>query len=326
MIFKNQLKRILTGLTIPQEYVCLTTPELQSALSVLLTTNDGGYNCDVSSTHLFLGYKPLIIGLSFRTDDHNHSLVKSQDFVQLSFRYQKSSNSTESAIGRLSLKKIEEKNFGEVMVIIYEGRHGEHSFLNAFHRWSNRQLEKRRKDNPNNVGLPGNLVDQVRIAYSIPRKISIITTSDGNSINQFPTDLHGAIEENFYAGSLRVGGLANEQVERYKQIVISEVESSSYKQAYALGKNHMRDLRSKNEFQLHPTPSEKFSFPLPESVISYRELKKIDSFDVGIHRIHFYEVINQRLVQTIKSPLTHIHQYYAQWRFDRGLQTPMLLR
>jgi flavin reductase (DIM6/NTAB) family NADH-FMN oxidoreductase RutF len=224
------------------------------------------------------------------------------------------------------LKQIARKVLGEEVVMFYEGIHGEHLFLNGIHQWVNRQRGKWRPQSPNNVGLPGNLIEQVRIAYSVPRLISIITVRDGTTMNMFPTDLHGALGEKFYAGSLRLGGSANAQIDKYNQVAISEVEPSFYKQAYLLGKNHMRELQSESGFPLARTRTKHLNFPLPAAAVSYRELKKIDSLDIGIHRIHLYEIIHRQVLLQDKPFLSHIHQYYAQWRLDRNLPTPMLLR
>lgn len=244
--------------------------------------------------------------------------------LTLSFECGEPENPT--TLAELVLKKISEKIIGGEAVLLYEGTQGEHILLNSFHQWVNLQREKFRKQSSNNVSLPGNLIDQVRIAYSIPRTISIVTVGDNHLINMFPTDLHGPVGENLYAGSLRLGGLANDQIEKYRQIAISEVEPSFYKQAYALGKNHMRELQKESEFPLHSQRSKNFNFPLPHAIISYRELQKIDSIDYGIHRIHLYEVIHRQMVHDDKPSLAHIHQYYAQWRLDQGLHTAMLLR
>jgi hypothetical protein len=51
----------------------------------------------------------------------------------------------------------------------------------------------------------------------------------------------------------------------------------------------------------------------------------MDSFDAGIHRIHVYENVHEEMVSQGKT-LSHIHQFYAQWRYDRGIQTTWLLR
>jgi flavin reductase (DIM6/NTAB) family NADH-FMN oxidoreductase RutF len=319
LTFRDQLKKHLTGLTIPQEYVCVDLQNFENPLSVfLLLRNHKSLN--VTASHLFLGYKPLIIGLPFDINDVNYIEVQNQNKISLCFK------DDASSVAKLELTKIGEKTFGNEVIFFYAGELGTHSFLNPFHQWVNHLREKLRKQAPNNVSLPGNLGEQVRIAYSTPRIISIITTSDSNKMNMFPTDLHGAIGKKYYAGSLRKNGRANEQVEKYGQIVISEVEASFYKQAYTFGRNHMQELQPEDEFQLHTVRSKNFNFPLPSAVISYRELKRINSFDYGIHLIHLYEVVHEQVVQASKFHLAHIHQFYAQWRIDTKLKTNYLLR
>lgn len=320
MIFRANLKKLLTGLTIPQEYICVGLETLRSQLSVILEISGRKFSQDVTTSHLFLGYKPLIMGLIFNVDDRIFETVRKENKVTLRFL------NHEKEISRLSLLKITERDLDDKAVLIFEGEHGVHSFLNPIHQLVNLQRERWKKRAANNVSLPGNLLDQVRIAYSIPRVISIITTSDGALINMFPTDLHGPIGKKFYAGSLRRGGLANEQVEKYKQIVISEVDVTFYNEAYSLGKNHMQHLTTENRFPLHNGKSKVLSFALPKNVIRYRELKQINFFDHGIHRIHLYEVINEQTLVKDKPTLAHIHQYYAQWRVNQGIETQMLLR
>ncbi len=321
MTLRNQIRKIVTGLAIPQEYVCLNGRDFQNPLSVVLMEESSKISFDVTATHLFLGYKPLIIGFPINTSNEKNHVIRNLNQVSLSFVTEQ-----QTEIAKLTLKKIGEKTVDEKTILLYEGEYGSHSFLNSIHQFVSRQREKMRKHSSNNVSLPGNLMEQVRIAYSVPRTISVITLSDGNLMNMFPTDLHGSVGENFYVGSLRRGGKANEQVEKYEQIVISRVEASFYKQAYSLGKNHMRELQAENKFELHIRRSKHFNFPLPLAVTFYREMKKINSFDHGIHRIHLYEIIHQQVVQEERSTLAHIHQYYAQWREDQGLKTDYLFR
>ncbi len=293
---------------------------LQPKLAVLLEVNDQLFSLDVTTSQLFLGYKPLIIGLTFSVDDPNFEIVKAQSELTLRFLNQ------ENSLAKLYLVKIGDKDLGKEVMLFFEGKQGTHSFLNPIHQLINRQRERWRKKLPNNIDLPGNLFEQVRIAYSVPRVISIVTVSDGPLMNMFPTDLHGPVGKKFYTSSLRKTGLANEQVEKYRKIVISEVDVSFYKQAYSLGKNHMLELKEESRFLLHTERSKTFSFPLPKDVIRYRELKRIDFLDHGIHRIHLYEVVHEQTGAQGKSTLAHIHQYYAQWRLDHGIQTQLFLR
>lgn len=285
---------------------------------------------EVTNCHLFLGYKPLIIAISLATTSKEYEVVKDHEQIQLTFKTNESFpnflGTNPTAIARLDLKRFEKKTLGDYVIQFYEGRHGQHSFLNSINQFVNRQRHNRRKASASNINLDGNLYDQVRIAYSVPRIISVITVSEDELVNMFPTDLHGTVGKKFYVSSLRIGGHANDQVEKLKRAVISQVAASAYKQVYLLGKNHMQDLRQSTNFSIDNERSEVYNFVLPEGVTQYSELKRIDSFDHGIHRIHLYEVVNSRRLREDSSTLAHIHQYYAQWRTDRQLPTQMLLR
>ena len=330
---KTRLKKFITGLTVPQEYCCLGLEDFQNPLSVFLTDRDNDFALDVTGSHLFLGYKPLIIGLSLTSDSTDYLKIREQSNVCLSFGKSPFKNdktwrgfqTDQTSPARLLLRKISEKVLDKNVVLFYEGEFGDHSFLSPFHQFTNRQRRKLLKDAPNNVALPGNLVDQVRIAYAVPRLISIVTISDGILMNMFPTDLHGASGQKGYLSSLRIGGMASRQVETYKRIVISEVDSLSYNSSYALGKNHMASLKDEKLFSLHHERSAFFDFPLPSFALSYREMNMIDSFDHGIHRIYLYEVVNHTSVRQ-SNTLAHIHQYYAQWRIDQGIPTQLFFR
>lgn len=210
-------------------------------------------------------------------------------------------------------------------VSLFQGKCGRHSFINPLHKISNALRQRFVRSQPGNVDLPGNLHDMVRIAYSIPRIVSLVSVSDGNVMNLFPTDLHGQLTNDFYISSLRIGGKAQEQVQQCKKIVISEVDSNQFVQAYQLGKNHMKELSDPMGFQLSQGRSEKFGFYLPTGVLRYFELEMIEFIDVGIHRIFLYKIIHAGRVAK-GNTLAHIHQYYAEWRKRHGIPTELLLR
>jgi hypothetical protein len=321
--FKNTIKRFVTGLSVPQEYVCLDLDEYEHPLAVLLSSPGAAFKIDVTSSHLFLGYKPVIIALPFSTTNKEFDIVRIQDRVQLSFVNTESKSIR--PVAYLELQKIAEKTFEEQIILFFEATFGQHSFLNPLSLFLNRLNEKRTTRSTTNINLHGNLYDQVRIAYAIPRLVSIITVSDGHLMNMFPSDLHGPIGDKIYCSSLRMGGKANDQVGKCKKIVVSEVRSSFFRQTYQMGKNHMQDLKRPETFITDSDRSERFNFPLPENVTRYRELTQIDSLDRGIHRIHFYDVVNYHNTAD-QSRLAHIHQYFAQWRLNQGLPTDMLLR
>jgi hypothetical protein len=321
------LKKLITGITIPKQYVCLPLESFEQPLSVKLIGCRGDAMLDVTQTHLFLGYKPVIIGMPFLKSDNLHNRMAGEDRPVLAFHHSDLTDTgsyKKNSIAFLSLKRIGGRDLGDTDIVLYEASHGAHMFLNRLHRLLNHARERFQKQQENNISLEGNLRDQVRIAYSVPRIISVISASNDSLMNMFPTDLHGSAGENFYVSSLRVGGKANDQVEQLRKIALSNVDAEFYKNIYGLGKNHMKDLRDETDFNILPERTPNFNCPLHEGTLGYRELELLDSVTVGIHRIHFYKTAS-RVNRKIGATLSHIDQYYAQWRVDHKLPSTFLI-
>ncbi|HQQ97476.1 MAG TPA: hypothetical protein PLX35_09435 [Cyclobacteriaceae bacterium] len=303
------LKRLLTGLVYPQEYICLEeTPP--SNLRLWVESEEAVR--DVTDEHVFVGYKPLLIGLFSAPVETGRSVVfhlRSEDG---------------NSVAELIAKTVFHRVFNDRSVIFCEGIRGSHTFIHPIYQWINNQRQWLTRRKPGNVGLPGNLYDQVRIAYAMPRIISVVILSDGQRVNVFPTDLHGPIAPQHYVSSLRIHGKATEQVERLRKLVIADLPVHAYRKVYAWGVNHQRDLQQPDQYQWENSASRHLGIPLLAGTIGYRELELEGSVDWGIHRIHFYKILYN--VHTNGQPVTHIHQYYAQWRSDHGLFTGLLFR
>lgn len=330
---KILLKKLLFGITIPQEYVCLPY-EGATALSVYVTSPKQPGFFDVTRSHIFLGYKPVIIALHDQIDNEFNKWLAHQNEVCLSFNqnkfypdaYWEGCPTSRLSIARLKLRRIQEKDLNGSHVIFFEGVKGKQRFLSSFHQLTNDLLTRySKKKSQGNIYLDDNLYEQVRIAYSVPRKISIISLMNNAGMNMFPTDLHGEVNNRFYISSLRIGGQANNQVEEIRTICISEIQIEGFKEVYELGKNHMQGLRRHEEFSLAPTISEKLGIPLHPLATSYKELRQMESFDIGIHRIHIYEIVNEAKI-TVNDTLAHIHNYYAQWLLSQGVKIKIFLR
>lgn len=312
--------------------MCVSLEDFEQSLTAHVTGGDESIHFDIHH-QILLGYKPLIIGVSCEKSSEQARWMHNQDKLCVSlvmnpFRGDIKWNgftSDREAVARLILRKITSKDLGESVIFILEGQYGEHRFLAPLHQAANRVKERLRK-RKDDLRLPGNLYDQVRIGYATPRIIAMITVSDPTGrMNMFPTDLHGPVGSEYYAGSLRQGGKATRQVEESKTIALSEVKAHWYREAYSFGKNHMKDLNFPDGFPLSPIHSRENEIPLPESALYYRELRRIDSLDLGIHRIHFYKTLHEDRVDEGLS-LAHIHGFYAQWRNDHGLSTDYLYR
>jgi flavin reductase (DIM6/NTAB) family NADH-FMN oxidoreductase RutF len=328
---KALVKRKLFGYTLPHEYLCLSSYPLLSPLRIFLTSDRSARFLEVSNQHILLGYKPLVIGILFSHEDAERF---SRSEVCLSFQIcdfePKASwrgfSTDVTRVATLTVKKVSERVHGNKVLCIFTGTAGHHFFLPSFNQYINRARESFKALKKGNVYLPGNLYEQVKVAYAVPREISVITIGKDGQYNMFPTDLHGPVNDDFYASSLRKDGKACEQVDEIRRLCISSVDADWSGKAYALGKNHMKDLSDLKGIELHEKRSEKFNLPLPAAVISYRELQVIESFDEGIHRIFFYKIVHQQIFNQEKPALRHIHRYYAQWRESQGLKTEYTIR
>ena len=324
------LRKMLTGIGIRQEYLCVALEELADILSVRLATPASSDTLDVTGTHVFLGYRPLLLAIPFADADSPAARAAE---VCLSFQAGAFAADTtwrgfpasSDSIARLHLKKIRERKVGDRLLAYYEGVFGAHRLLGAFHRFMNRWLEQFKQRPEGNVALDPNLYEQVRIAYSLPRIISLVSVGDGERMNLFPTDLHGPVDGAHYTSSLRIGGRACEQVEAGRRIVLSEIAAGAFQLAYRLGKNHMQPPRERSAFELQASPSAMLGLGLPAAVVRYRELEWFEHFDRGIHRVFMYRVLGEQRVAD-GPRLAHVHKCYAQWRADRGLSTRYLLR
>ena len=313
------------GLHYSQEYLCLAKEPFEHPLHLYFISNNRVIK-DISYQHLFVGYSPLIFALpQFVEIDqahlHNISILFTSKTLAINEIVSK-----KDAIATLELKQIHQEAADNDTIYFYEGVKGIHHFVSPFHQLILSLNNKLFNKKPGNVFLPGNLYEQVQIAYSIPRKISLITVKQNNLFNLFPTDLHGEISENRYLISLRQGGKAAQQTDATMKILLSDVRADFYKTVYSLGKNHMQEPKGKETFPFSNALSEKFGLPLPEQTLCYRELEVIDSFIHGIHKIFILKTLSNARTADIPSTLAHVHNIYATWRYNKGLGGNYLLR
>ncbi len=322
----QKLLNKLNGLHYGQEYLCLALEKMQQPLYAYFINRNREVIRDITSTHLFVGYKPVILALT----ETGTTLLQQSTPINIAFTMQSfdegATIKTSSIIAILSLQKIKAFSVGDRFFYYYEGISGKHTFLNRLHTSAfllNNRLYNKKKGN---IYLDANLYRQVQIAYSIPRKISVITTGASGLYNVFPTDLHGQAGD-YYIISLRTGGKACEQVMQAEKIVLSDMDVSASTQVYALGKNHMQPLKEKNAFTLLSNKqSLLFGLPLPLRLIRYKELVLQSHMQHGIHTLFFFKIVYQETISQSEETLSHIHNVYATWRFKHNIPTEYIPR
>jgi flavin reductase (DIM6/NTAB) family NADH-FMN oxidoreductase RutF len=313
------LNKILFGTTLPQEYICVAEEKLSNKSRLYLIDDETFY--DLADSHLFIGYCPLIIAISCEKNSNLNDLLQSKNIIKTVLRETK-----DNILAQLKLKKTYTLEFNKVKLFLFEGVKGSHRFLSKIHIFTNSLKYKLTAEKKVNIYLKGNLYEQVKIAYSIPRKISLVSLGKNNLFNIFPTDINGRIGNQNYVISLRKNGKANKQVRELKKIILSEMVVDSYKKVYSLGVNHTKDLRDKKEFDLSERLSQKFSLPVPKNALRYFELEFINDMQTGVHNLCFFRIVNSVNIEDSKSTLAHIHRDYAEWRINNGIISEFLLR
>ncbi|MBK6380228.1 MAG: hypothetical protein IPN43_07065 [Chitinophagaceae bacterium] len=317
------LQKILTklnGLHFPQEYLCFAKESFPDPLHVYLVNNKRIVK-DITSQHLFVGYCPLVFAFSLSDLPPSIQIIFSPQVLQPNEIF-----TAKDALATLELSLIKKQHHDGTDIVYYEVTNGIHHFLPAFHQYISSLNNQWYNKKPGNVFLHDNLYKQVQIAYAVPRLISLITVGGNDLFNLFPTDLHGQADETHYIISLRTGGKACKQVEAAGKLLVSQMHSQAYKMVYGLGKNHMQDLKTKDNFPFGQALSEEFMLPLPEQAESYKELELADSFIHGIHTIMLFKIVMSSQLEPENDTLVHIHNSYATWRYKNKLQGNYLLR
>jgi hypothetical protein len=328
----TSVKKLLTGLSVSQEYVCLGMESFSQVLKVFLSTDEGSV-IDVTTTHILLGYKPLIIGIALRPKNDHFTVMETKDSFSLNFISKELSLNCrwkgiacdKKALGIILVRKIKKLEIDDLSIFLLEGVNARHRFIPPVNQYFNTLWEKFKTRKSGNIDLEKKLYEQVRIAYSIPRKISLITVGDENRVNVFPTDLHGLLNDQYYVSSLRIGGQATRQVEQFQELILSDIDVSFYKETYLLGKNHIAELLPTARFSAILQQVPPYTIPIPNAAIRFIVLKQIHCFDYGIHRIHFYKILYKATLKE-GTTLAHIHHYYAQWRINKKITSIFLFR
>lgn len=310
------------GLHYPQEYLCLAPGAFDHPLHAYLL-DEQLRATDITHHHAFVGYHPLILAIPSRFGHGctNIDIRFADRLLQPNEVLQE-----KDAIAWLRLKKIEVPGFKHAFASFYEGIQGTHNFIPPIRQQMVNLYNTRYNRQKGNVYLPANLYTQVQIAYSLPRNISLVTVGQTTLFNLFPTDLHGAVDDEYYIISLRHAGKACRQVEESGDILLTQVDPLFYKTVYSLGKNHMQDLKPAGSFPFMDQRSAMLQLPLPMSALFYRELKLLDSGVYGIHKLMRFKLLNSHRMADQNGSLSHIHNTYATWRYNKGLRGNFLIR
>ena len=152
-------------------------------------------------------------------------------------------------------------------------------------------------------------------AYSYPRRVRIISFKQDDYFNIFPMDLLGEIKGSHrYVFGLRHTNVTLSRIIETKNIVVSEFPYQYKEIIYQLGKYHSSDLSALTFLPFKLIQSNYHKFHLPEWIDNYKEIRIIQTINLGSHMLLWGEVINEVKLKDSLSYLYHIHflQYLKQ--------------
>lgn len=304
MALRDTIHRLKWGTPYRHEYLCVAEDQLRP----LLVVRDR-HGRDWTNQHLFLGYRPLVFGFW-------------EDGLAEEFKLEWYPSDSAKPIAGIALRKAMELPVGEGVLSLYEGTDAFQHFLPLHQQWQHR-LRHRLATRKDEARLGPKAHDMARVAYALPRTISVASVAKHGQANIFPTDLNGPFANGHYAVSLRKAGMAHRQVLEAGTLLLAQMDARQAGSIYPLGRNHMIPWRD-----IHAIPEAKGEiegWPVPEGVLRYRVLERTGGTDIGIHHIHLCRVLKDMAVAD-GDTLAHIHRDYATWRWRMGLHTEIMDR
>jgi hypothetical protein len=303
---KKYLRNILFGDIPVTEYSTVTVKD-DIIERVCLETD--GTSIDVSDTHWLLCLNPVVFGIWFRTDRNSHSFDKGS-FYRMLFKDSEKDAGVVADIKLVYFNKINESDGTLLLLRLID------SSIHHVGLLKTRLLFYKYYKKPEQDFFK---LKSYSAAYSFPRKVRLISFMEGNWYNIFPMDLVGDIPgSGRFVFGLRHTNVTLARIIETKRMVVSEV-SCEYKEIiYQLGKHHREPLSdAKLPFSL--IQSEIYDFPIPEWVTGYKEIKIVNTMDLGSHMLLWGVEINERKLTSPSSHLFHIHFLHYLHQRKKGL-------
>ncbi len=291
---KKFLRNILFGDIPVTEYSTVTVKD-NIIERVYLETN--GISMDVSSTHWLLCLSPVVFGIWFRKGENFDSFDGGLSYRML-FKDSEKDAEIVANIKLTFFNKIDESDGTLLLLRLTD------SGIHHVSQLKTRLLFYKYYKKPEQDFFK---LKSYSAAYSFPRKVRLISFREGNWYNIFPMDLVGDIPESKrYVFGLRHTNVTLARIIETKKMVVSEVPYEHKKVIYQLGKHHREPL-SDTKLPFRLTQSENYDFPIPEWIISYKEIKIVSTMNLGSHMLLWGEEINERKLAGPSSHLFHIH-------------------
>ena len=308
---KKLLRKILFGPVPVIEYATVT---VESDIREKVWLTDKKSRIDISANHWPLCLDPVVFGVWFGKVDNSIIFDKEKEY-EICFT---DGGNDAAVVAVLKLKffnTIVEED-GRLLLLTLTNATTQHiSFIRTrliFYKYYKKPEQDYFK------------LKSFAAAYSYPRKVRVVSYKDEAHNNIFPMDLTGDIPfSKRYVFGLRHTNQTLDRIIAAKKIVIAEVPYAYRQTIYQLGKHHRGPLAlDKLSFDL--IQSESFGFPVPAWANSYKEIRIVQTMNLGSHMLLWGEEINEKQLNEDAGHLFHIHFLYYLHQQRKGIAYPLV--
>jgi hypothetical protein len=308
---KKFLRKILFGNIPVSEYSTVTVRD-DIIERVYLET--GNTRIDVSANHWLLCLDPIIFGFWFPKKENMISMGKKQAY-KMFFNDSAKGGGTVADLRVGFFDKIEEEDGTLLLLKLIKVKIHHINFIKTrllFYRHYKKPEQDFHK------------LKSYSAAYSYPRRVRLISFKEGDYYNIFPMDLVGDIPQSKrYVFGLRHTNVTLPRIIETKKIAVSEVPYEYKNMIYQLGKHH-RDVMSITTLPFGIIQSDTWGFPIPGWANSYKEIRIVNTMNLGSHMLLWGEEINEKFLSHAPSHLFHIHFLHFLHQEKKGVAYPLV--
>lgn len=303
-MWKDRLKSFVR--TLPQWSPVAIPPNERV---VTATLHWDGESSDATALHAVASLKPLTMALGF--DAGQRAVLEYRD------------SATGTLLGVLRLTRTNTVAGAELPVALYHVADGEHHCLAWPRRAWNAWLQRRAMRRSSHQSLMDfDAVQQLMVAYLIPRPVVLVSVAVPGHTNIFPMDLIGPLDHRgLFSLALRSTNVSLPAMREARRVVLSGVPAAMKDVVYKLAEHHRQPLRDWGELPFPTRPSRTFGIPAVAAALRVQELAIEHSLEIGSHRFFLCRIVADENPAT-GVQLYHTAGFHQAYRRSNGVPFP----
>jgi flavin reductase (DIM6/NTAB) family NADH-FMN oxidoreductase RutF len=278
----------------------------QQAVTAVLRWNDSSE--DVTTDHTVASLKPLVIATS--VDAGERPMLQYRD------------RATGRLLGTLRLARMASLSAENTALTLYLVSAGSHRCLSWLRGWWNARLQNRqmlKNLSTNHLNTDPAAVQQLMIAYLIPRPVVLVSVDAPDHRNMFPMDLIGPLQRSgIFSLALRSTNVSVPVMRETRRVALSHMPAAMKAEVYKAAEHHKEPLKDWDALPFPVRLSKEFGIPAVAMALRIQELAIVHSQEIGLHTFFLCRVIGNEAWSEGKQ-LHHTAGFHQAYRRRQGM-------